>query len=402
MTEEKMKRKEALLLQRYVDGEARGEALGEAKALLEELPAARVYVSVLESLAEGVRAAEAEVWERAELESPETWARLAHESQELVDETLDELAPLLERFHDGEVGATERAVVLGLIDERDDVAAYLEELQSLSQGVQHLEVGEEVDFDGFWEGIAAEIGADEGAEINGRDSDANIAAVEAFEPRIHTEMVQRYHDGEVDAAEKRQVEAWLESGHSQVVDCLEGLHEVEQSVQVAIEEMLEEAPPEGVWEGVEEVINAEASGKVVDLRKRDEAKKDRAVEAKKAKKSLFERPIFAVAAAVALVTAGALIGPLILGGQAEEIQTERIVIFDSIESAPGSSVMVRSPQLADHGIDSDVEIQTAQEFGVSQPAIQAEDDEAPPTVLWLMDDEDEDDDEESDELPGPI
>ncbi len=390
-----MKREDAQLLQRFVDGEASERQAKEAKALLEESSAARVYIKVLESLGEGVRAAEEAAWEQADLASAETWTRLAFESQDLVEESLDELAPLLERFHDGEVGTTERAVVLGLLEEREDVAAYLEELRALSQGLKHLEVGDEADFEGFWEGIAEGI-AEEGGPSEAPNSPV---AVEAFEAPVHTEMLQRYHDGEVDAAEQRQVEAWLEGGEQQVADCLEGLREVGGAVEVAYEELMEGEQSLDVWAGVEEVLEAEASGKVVSLERANEDRRQRREEPAQ----VWHRPLFAVAAAVILVGAGALLGPLLLGSGTPEVSTERVVIFDTIESAPGSSVMVRSPQLAGHGTDGDVEIQTADQFDMNQPAIRAEDDEAPPTVLWLLDDDDEDEDEdERDELPGPI
>jgi hypothetical protein len=79
------------------------------------------------------------------------------------------------------------------------------------------------------------------------------------------------------------------------------------------------------------------------------------------------RSVFAIAAAITLVFMGALLGPKIM--QTENVIIERtIVIVDSIEYAPGASVMINGP--------------------VEAVSLEGHDDDAP-TIIWLLDDEDE-------------
>lgn len=391
MTSEKLTKQNALLLQRHVDGEL-GDDDGEAaKALLEQSTAARVYVSALESLGEAVRIAERHAWDSADVSPAKKWVELAEASADLVDSDIDDLAPMLERFHDGEVDDAEAAVVAGLVDERDDVAEYLAELEGIATGVRQAGVADDVDFDGFWEGIAEAID-DDSSEV------AGPVAVEPFDADEHRRLLYRYHDGEVSAEERRRVQAWIEAGNDEVDRYLGALAEVHIGINAGLEIAEERADIDTISAGIQprlDAIDAErAADNVVALDTASESDADQ---------QLWQKPMVALAAAVALLVTGALLGPQILQQDDEAMDRQPIVIFDTIESAPGSSVMLHAPQLADHDMDNGF----GQNVNRVHPEIRAEDDDADPTVLWLIEDEedpddDDEDSEDEDELPGPI
>ncbi len=402
MTSKTLKKKEALLLQRHVDDELDDGEADAAAALLERSAAARVYVSALKSLHEAVRVAEKMAWKGASLPPPETWVELAETSSDLAETPLDDLAPMLERFHDGEVDEAEAAVVAALVDERDDVAGYLSELDRLAAGIRKAGVADEVDFDGFWDGIREGID-----HID--DEKSTPVAIDPFDPEEHRLLLYRFHDDEVTAEERRRVEAWIEANDEGVDSLLGALAEVHLGVNIGIEIAREQADLDGIWTGVcdeLDTIDAEqAADNVV-------AFDDPPRSASPNPTPVWNKPILAVAAAVILLATGALMGPQLLQQDEEVVETRTVVIFDNIESAPGSSVFLHTPELADHEV----------EHGLAsgrngQPMIRAEDDYADPTVLWLIDEEEDEEDEDSDEdedeedeepeeeteeLPGPI
>ncbi len=392
MTSKRLTKDDALLLQRHVDGEWRDGEREAAQALLERSQPARIYVSALESLGEAVRAAEEQAWQSAALKSPQSWVELAEASSDLSDTALDDLAPMLERFHDGEVDHTEAAVVAALIDERDDVAQYLSELERIAAGIQQAGSAKDVDFDGFWEGIAEAI--DDGDSAR-KGSPVGLTSFDADE---HRELLYRYHDGETSAEEQRQVEAWIDADEPEVDQFLGALAEVHLGVSAGIEVATKDADLDQIWDGLGEHLDAIDAERAADNVVSFESSPKR----KPASNSGpdWVKPLFAAAAAVALLTTGALIGPQLFQDD-EPVETQTLVIFDSIESAPGSSVFLHAPQLADHEIENGMGHQM-------EHGIRAEDDDADPTVLWLIEDDDDsdDDDDESeeptDELPGPI
>lgn len=393
MTSKTLTKQEALLLQRHIDAELT-EGEGElVEALLERSAPARVYVAALKSLHEAVRIAEKMAWKGASLPPPETWVELAEASSDLAETALDDLAPMLERFHDGEVDETEAAVVAALVDEREDVAGYLSELDRLTDGIRNVGVADEVDFDGFWEGVREGID-----EI---DEQSAPVSIDPFDSEEHKLLLYRYHDDEVTADERRRVDAWIESKDQQVDSFLGALAEVHLGVNVGIEVAREQADLDEIWTGVCDDLDAIDAERAADNVVAFDSPPAPSTPAAPAQP--WNKPILAVAAAVLLLVTGALMGPQLLHQDEEIIETQTVVIFDNIESAPGSSVFLHSPELAGHEMEHG--------FGADrtgQPRIQAEDDYADPTVLWIIDDEedseedDEDSEEETEELPGPI
>jgi hypothetical protein len=146
------------LLSRHHDGELTKSEREQAEALLEASAPARVFVGALEELRLAARYAEEELWEVASLPSAQIIAELARSVADAA-QSLEELAPLLERFHDGEVDGVERAFVVALINERSDVADYLATLDGLSTDFKELSslLGSKADFGGFWDRLEARL-----------------------------------------------------------------------------------------------------------------------------------------------------------------------------------------------------------------------------------------------------
>lgn len=396
---DKLTRDQALLLQRYFDNECSDGDRERARRLLDSCEVAGTYLDALRTLHAAVQGAEQQAWQRADVASPDQLTDLVEDAPALQKLELEALAPILERYHDGEIDPTESAVVEALIEQREDVAEYLLELQRIGDGIRS--VGEidddELDFDGFWEGIEEKID-----EFENQETKPLPVAVGPYDPFQHQQILYRYHDGEATRQERQHVETWLEAGEPEVEATLEALAEVQTGVQAAVDHAVDQQDPDQLWDDISgqlDAIDAEhAADNVVSLQDRD----DEPVA------TGWTKPMIAVAAAVALLTSGALLGPLLINGNSQP--TETVVIFDSIESAPGSSVFVHSPAFADHQVDDGVHFHdtTIDNNGI-EPAIQSEDDEADPTVLWVIEDDDDDDDdderspeEETEELPGPI
>ncbi len=373
MTRTTLTTEEAWLLQRYVDDEASGEEHRRAEALLKELPAARVYVTAIEELAVATRAAAEAAWEGAHPPSAQDVVELARQWAGWAQAPLEEIAPLLERFHDGEVDPAEGAAVVALLEEREDVADYLAELDGLAAGIRvHEEAIAEADFSGFFDGIAAAIDAEEGEE-------AEVLPMDPFDAEEHLLLLHRFHDGECSAEECRRVQRWIDGGDSTVETLLGVMAELQVGVNAGIEMAQEEADFADLWSGMEgrlDEIDAEkAAPNVVSL-------PDRA--AQTPGRSLFHQPVFALVATVVLILMGSYLGSQILQ-QETVVETRTVVIFDSVEYAPGSSVMIHNPQLASH---------------------EADEDDIP--ILWVLDDDDDDDWDDEDDFddlpggPGPI
>ena len=364
---------QAMLLQRHVDGETTSQEEDRAQELLERSSPARVYAAALDELRIALQMAEEASWERAKLPSPEEWVELARNSAGWAEADLDDLAPMLERFHDGEVDPAEAATVVALMEERDDVAEYLSELDRLSAGIRNAgEAGADVDFDGLWAGIAAQI---EG------DKSTAPAPIDPFDPVESTVLIHRYHDQEVSDEERRRVDGWIKGGDAEVDGLLGAMAEIHVGVNAGLEVAQEKVDFSDIWTKVEsrldEIDAQNASSNVISL---DQAPDSRS---RQANSNSWNKPVFAIAAAVALIIVGSLIGPQLWQPE-QVIETRTVVIFDSVESAPGSSVMIHSPQLASHGGE--------------------ETDDLP--ILWVMDDDgeeyDSDFDDDFDEHPGPI
>lgn len=365
MTRKKLTTEEALLLQRHVDGECGAGEEERARALLAAEPAARVFVSALEELQVAVRCAEEAAWESAGLASPAEWVALAQQWAGWADAPLDDLAPLLERFHDGEVDAAEGAAVAALLEERSDAVAYLGELSALSAGVlAHQDAVAEADFSNFFTGIAAALDAEEAGQQG-----AEILTMDGFDAEDHLLLLHRYHDGECDERECARVERWIASGDPEVEALLGAMAELHIGVNAGIETAQEGADFGALWDGLEarlDALDAEsAAPNVVSLEARKESREPRG--------PVWNQPVFALVATVTLILLGTFLGSQLLQ-QETLVETRTVVIFDSVEYAPGSSVMIHNPQLASHGADAD---------------------DVP--ILWVLDDDEEWGDEEWDD-----
>lgn len=375
MAPQSLTTEQALLLQRFYDGDLSAAESVRAEQLVERSTAARVYVRALEELSAAARAAGALAWERAERAaiSPQVLTEMAESAADLCEAPLADLAPLLERFHDGEADEAERACVTALLEVRDDAVDYLAGLDEIGQGMRVLgeEMVDEVDFGGFWDGIAAQIGDDRAGD---RTGDRAEQACAAFDRDTHLVLLHRYVDDEVDADERALVEGWVAQGDAQVRDYLAALGEIELGVTAAIETACERAEVRDIWTGVSHALDDEARAEVVSLA--DEARK-RGSQGSSDGGGWFgeyrQAIVGALAAAVVLAGLVGLFKDQLIGSQERVVVEKRVVYVEQVEYSPGSSVMIDSP----------VE-QASMEAGGDE----SEDDDEP-TVIWLFDNGDD-------------
>src|SRR5690606_2884129 len=94
----------------------------------------------------------------------------------------------------------EAAFVVELIDERADVAAYLEQLEEIRSGLRDIsaEMDGNVDFGDFWSGIDARL-----------DEVSEKSAGDMYQAAENAVLLYRFHDQQVDDAERGRVEGWL-------------------------------------------------------------------------------------------------------------------------------------------------------------------------------------------------
>lgn len=349
------------LLQRHYDGALEGTEAAEAEALLESSARARVFVNALEELTVGVRAAATHAWEVADAPEAATIIEYALEATELSEATLEELAPMLERFHDGEVAPVEEATVHALLQERDDVADYLAGLEDLSSGIgaTGAALADDVDFGGFWNAVNARIDA----------VDTSYAADE------HRVLLYRYADGEASDQEVAQVDAWIAAGDDEVTSTLAALEEVSIAATGAIERAQEKVDLTDFWHRVEGAIDDEIESQgenVVSLgRKRTE------------KESFFQRYRQGIAGAIAamlvLGTVG-LFSDQIFGPRETRVIEKTIVVVEEVEYAPGTTGAVLNPPVQ----PASATIESGEDSAGE---------EQEPTVIWVFEDEPADESE---------
>lgn len=343
------------LLQRYYDGDELSEDRVEAvQRLLSDSSSARVFMTTLEELTLAAQAAEEYVWESSGAPDAAHVASAAASASALVEEPLEALAPLLERFHDGEVVAEEMAAVSALLEERDDVADYLAGLEEIGSGVVHgeREAVARVSFDGFWDAVSGRL-------------DSEAAAYDAEEHRV---LLYRYHDDEATPSEREQVEGWVASGVAEVVDTLAALSEVRLAATAGIELAQDRADLSTLWHNIEDALDDEIESKGENVVSFERARREKKGFVQEYRQAL----VGAVAAAAAVAMVLGVFSEQILGPREKVIVEKTVVIVDSVEYAPGASVMVNSPMqpasavVTSAGADEDAE-------------------DAEPTVIWLLD-----------------
>ncbi len=352
MTIQSLTYKEQNLLQRHFDGELRGDDVTMARELLAERLAARVFLTSLEELTLAVRESETQVWESASVLSSAEIVEIAANSSSLSERSLSEIAPLLERFFDGEADAVEAIFVVALIDERADVAAYLEQLDELRSGLRDIgaELGGNADFGDFWSGIDARL-----------DEISEKPASDVYQAEEHAVLLYRFHDQQVDDAERGRVDGWLSANNQEVSQTIAALNELHVAVNASVELAQERVDLSAIWSGVEAKLDAleqkevaaSAETNVVSLSQARVARQN------------FARPAMAFAAAVTLLLLGGLMAERLLGSGTVIIKERTVVIIDSVEHGPGVRVDINSP--------------------IKQAGFEGEDDEDFPTVIWLLD-----------------
>lgn len=354
---------ECSLLERYYDGDPLAEAeVTHVEELLNNSPTARVFMNALEELTIAVQAAEQHVWDTSDAPSADQVFEAAMRAATLADSSLEDLAPLLERFFDGEVVAEEMIAVQALINERDDVTEYLSNLDGLRASVRvgNDQLVDGVSFDRFWESIAERI--DDGIS---QVEPQPIAA--AFDPEQRV-LLYRYHDAEVTAEERAQVDAWVAEGAPEVIATLTALAELRFATVAAIETAQERADFTDLWHRIEEGIDdqVEAQGEnVVSLARQKRERTGLPGDSRAAAWS-------AIAAMLFVAFGAALFKDQLFAPTERVIVEKTVVIVDSVEYQPGSSVIVNAPMKPVSSISAAL-----------QPGEEAVEEE--PTVIWLLD-----------------
>lgn len=355
---------ECSLLQRYYDGDdLAGAEVTQVQELLNSSSTARVFMSALEELTTTVRIAEEVAWERAGAPSASSLVDFALQAASLSDAPLEEIAPLLERFFDGEVVPEEMAVVQALMNERDDVADYLGELDTLRASVR---VGNEqvlgaASFDGFWDALESKIGPEEKKPV------ATPAAGD-FDADEHRVLLYRYHDDEVSASERARVDAWIASGEPQVVATLAALGEIRLATVTAIETTAERVDFSALWHRVEDAIDdqIESQGENVVSLAREKRERKTGGGIGDSRFAAWS----AIAAMLFLAFGAGLFKDQLFGPSERVIVEKTVVIVDSVEYQPGASVMVNSP------------MKPVSSISAADGSAEVEEE---PTVIWLLD-----------------
>lgn len=372
MTSQGLTLTQCQLLQRFFDEELSAAECVQAEQLLERSAAARIFVAALGELSVAVQASHQVVWERAEPQmiSAARLAEIAAEAGDMLDTPLDELSGLLQRLHDGEADPAEVAWARAMLDERPDAAAYLANLEELGEGLRaaEAEITRDVDFSGFWDTISAEINAEPSADSPSTPKEQDDIA---FDTHQHLMLLHRFVDAETDADETARVQAWIDREEPQVCAYLAALDEIKLGVNVAAETACENAPIEAIWGGVSEAISAgESAATPISL---DDARQKRGGGVRGWAGDYRQAIYGAAAAAVVLLGVVGLFGDRILGTNerviVEKTVEKHVVIVDSVEYSPGSSVMIDSPMTK-----------------VNMNA--KENEEADPTVIWLFESDD--------------
>jgi len=380
MADEELTDRRREAIQRWFDGELDEPLRSEIEELIESNDAARAYLDRLREVRSAVGAADEELSSAAEpLPSVEAIAEAAEAAAPPERQPLAELAPLIERYYDGEALEAERRAVERALEEREEAREYLEALEQLGAAARgaNRQLLDGVDFEAFRDRLESDL-ADE---------------------RRGIENLHRYVDGELSEEERRRVEERLEDDH-RAVEAVAALEELRGAVRGADKEARARAELDDLWSGVEarldELEGDEVEGPetVVELAgaepeapaapERSERRGDGTDRTDGSVIDLFAeyRPHLtgAAAAAVVLLAVAALLRPTLV-----QKSEKTVVIVDSVEQRAGSSVVVDGPMRRIGGRAG------SSGGGAASDEQGAESSEGSkggkPTVIWLLESE---------------
>lgn len=383
MAPQRLTTEQCLLLQRFYDEELSAAESVQAEQLLERSGTARVFVRALEELGVAAQASHELVWERARPHLPSAsdisqLAEIARENEQILAEPLDDLSGLLTRVYDGEADPAEAAWARALLSQRPDARAFMDELEAAAKNLREAseQAAEDVDFSDFWAKVSAGIDAEKPAA-----RPTHSPARPAFNADDHLMLLHRYADGETSAEERARVEGWLRAEEPEVRGYLDALKEMKLGVSVAVDTLTDKAPLRDIWTGVAEALDAQAepasaqdktpAGGTISLS--EARQKRRGGWMREYRQAIFG----AVAAAVVLLGTLGLFKDQIFGPServvVEKTVEKRVVVVESVEYSPGSSVRIDGPTK---------QVNMAKEDN-------AEGEESEPTVIWLFDESDE-------------
>ena len=338
-------------IQQFHDGEISECSVSQ---LLADSSHARVYLTALQEISGATKAAMEEAWGKADSKNAVAdWSEAAFSATRLLDMELHELAPMLERFHDDEVSSMESASVLALMQEREDIAAYLENLDTLSSTIKSADFSVGVSFDGFFEKVASELNLE-------TKSASNLVSLDhSYSYEEHAVLLQRFFDNEVTSREKQRVQSWIDSENEDVVNALAAFEELSLATTIATEQAVEQADFTSLWSSIENEISQT---------KEQPAQSEHVVQLgafreKKEEASFFQKYQQSIFTAVAAVLLLGVFGPQMFGSEKHTV--EKIVIIDGISSEPGTSVRIDAP--------------------IRQVSAQVEEEDEESTVIWITD-----------------
>jgi hypothetical protein len=399
------------LLLRWFDGELDSrEEVDRAEQLVETSDRARAFVDTLDHLqSSAVAAFDAARPAPDELPDPRQVAERAADADPLCELPFDELAPLLERYHDDEVTDPTRAAIERLVDRRDDAAAYLEQLETLGEATraaQHAAL-EDAELDGLRGGIERDV-----AYADHPDDPP------AYEPGRDEPLLHRFVDGELPESKRDLVETWLEdnpdaartvetleelSGAAEAAHC-EATEQVDfESLRSDIDERISELSTGGddqTGSGSADVVSIDSSrtdgGRTGDTGTDTQTREDSSEPRSTGWLSGYRQGLVGAAAAALLIAGvGVLFGTNLFENERVVVKEKTVVIVDSVQYDKGSSVVVDSPMK---------KVSANNQTGSTAAGDSSSDDseEEQPTVIWLLDSDKKQnpDDGASDEPPS--
>ena len=380
------------LLQRWFDGELAEGERRRAEDLLQSSEAADSYIEALEEIRSAATIAFDTSLEAVSQElSSANLVEAAIDAPPLEDLPLLELAPVLERYHDGEVTEAERRTIEKLRRKRTDVADYLEHLAFVGETVRaaNEEAAQKVDLDSVWSGVERDLTYEDAEEAPDYRAERDQS------------LIHRYVDDELDEWRSEQVQEWLDDD-SEAADTARQIEKLGDATRIAFEEAGADVDLDGMWSEVASRLDADDTEETDDAdvvsidRARDDggaqAAGSEADEASGGKVvglfSQYGQALVGAAAATLLVLGAiALFGDKLFPGQTV-VKEKTVVIVDSVEYESGSSVVVDSPM-------KQVRAKSQKESKDDE-----DDKDEKPTVIWLLDSNGDSDSEKGESKPA--